>query len=129
MPLIIILERSPEFPRWENRGIVEWLRLKGTFSVTEPWNHSAVGLEGTSQTPSPTPCRGLAAPHQLRLPRVPPQPPGPPGDGAPTLLWAAAPQPCHGSWLGAQHGLPREVVGSSLEIVQTRLDAYLCSLL
>ena len=44
----------------------------------------------------PGSCRGLAAPHQLRLPRAPSNPAlGISRDGAPTALRAAVPGPLH----------------------------------
>ena len=45
------------------------------------------------QIPRPHPCRGLVAPHQLRLPRAHPWPWAPPGMGHPQL-WAALPEHC-----------------------------------
>jgi len=39
--------------------------------------------------PVTIPCHGLAAPHQLRLPRAPTMALGTSRDGAPTLLWAS----------------------------------------
>jgi len=42
--------------------------------------------------PAPTPCHGLAAPHQLRLPRAPSMVLSTSRDGHPQL-WAAVPLP------------------------------------
>jgi len=46
--------------------------------------------------PVPTPCHGLAAPHQLRLPRAPSNLAlSTSRDGHSQLLWAAVPVPHH----------------------------------
>ena len=49
-----------------------WARRE--VDLLEPSNHGMVGLKGTLKPPSPNPCLGLVAPHQIRLPRAPSNP-------------------------------------------------------
>ena len=74
--LLVIYFLHTTFHVWNHR-ITEWLAFGGTLKPTNP-----------------NPCRGLAAPHQLRLPRAPSNPAlSASRDGTPTALWAAVPGP------------------------------------
>jgi len=92
---VVGLEGASEIMEPWNDGMVG---LEGTLRITEPWNRGTVGLEGTSriaglwnhstvvlegisEPPRLTPCHGLGAPHQLKLPRAPSMALGPPGMG------------------------------------------------